>query len=225
MGRMGFETVPLVLILLLPLPGVAMPEQAVGEIKLPEGSRISLQLNDHLSTKLSSEGDMFTANVIVPIYQGDRLVIPKGSTVSGSISRILRPGRIKGKAVMNLLFQSIRIPGRGDFPIVASLARVDPGGNAGVEGEGSVKGEGSTGGDVARVLTPGLAGAGIGGLAGGGRGAAIGGGVGAFVGLATVFSTRGKDLEMRRGSTMDISLDRALSIPTDPDAHGSRVRE
>jgi hypothetical protein len=216
--------VVLILTLLLPIPGITAPEQAAGEIMLPEGTHISLQLNDHLSTKVSSEGDKFTANVIVPIYQGDRLVIPKGSTVSGSVSRILRPGRIKGKAVMNLLFQSIRIPGRGDLPIVASLARVDPAGNAGVEGEGSVKGESSTGGDVARVLTPGLAGAGIGGLAGGGRGAAIGGGVGAIVGLATVFSTRGKDLEMRRGSTMDISLDRALSIPADPDSHGARNR-
>lgn len=224
MGKMGFGTVALILTLLLPIPGITAPEQAAGEIMLPEGTRISLQLNDHLSTKISSEGDKFTANVIVPIYQGDRLVIPKGSTVSGSVSRILRPGRIKGKAVMNLLFLSIRIPGRGDLPIVASLARVDPAGNAGVEGEGSVKGESSTGGDAARVLTPGLAGAGIGGLAGGGRGAAIGGGVGAIVGLATIFSTRGKDLEMRRGSTMDISLDRALSMPADPDSHGARSR-
>ena len=222
--KMGFGTVSLILALLLPIPGFSMPEQAAGEVTLPEGTRISLQLNDHLSTKLSSEGDKFSANVIVPIYQGDHLVIPKGSTVSGSVSRVLRPGRIKGKAVMNLLFQSIRIPGRGDLPIVASLARVDPEGNAGVEGEGSVKGEGSTGGDVARVLKPGLAGAGIGGLAGGGRGAAIGGGVGAIVGLATVFSTRGKDLEMRRGSTMDISLDRALMISTDTDVRGVRVR-
>jgi hypothetical protein len=221
---MGCGTIALILALLMPLPAFSMPEQAVGDISLPEGTRVSLQLNDHLSTKLSSEGDKFTANVIVPIYQGDRLVIPKGSTVSGSVSRILRPGRIKGKAVMNLLFLSIRIPGRGELPIVASLARVDAEGNAGVEGEGSVKGEGSTGGDVARVLTPGLAGAGIGGLAGGGKGAAIGGGVGAIVGLATVFSTRGKDLEMRRGSTMDISLDRPLTIPADPEAHGARIR-
>ncbi len=215
----------LIFALISPVPCVAFPEQQAGaEVNLPEGTRISLQLNDHLSTKLNSEGDKFTANVIVPIYQGDRLVIPKGSTVSGSISRILRPGRIKGKAVMNLLFQSIRIPGRGELPIVASLARVDPDGNSGVQAEGTVKGEGSAGSDVARILKPGLAGAGIGGLAGGGRGAAIGSGVGAVVGLATIFSTRGKDLEMRRGSTMDIVLDRALTIPGEIDVHGARIR-
>ena len=41
-----------------------------------------------------------------------------------------------------------------------------------------------------------------------GKGAAIGAGVGAAIGLATVFSTRGKDLQVRRGATMDIALDR-----------------
>jgi len=187
--------------------------QAAGEVSIAEGTRITLQLNEHLSTKLNSEGDSFTAVVTVPVFQGDRLVIPKGSIVSGSISRVVRPGRFKGKAVMNLLFQSIRIPGRGQFPIVASLVKVDPEGNAGVKSEGTVEGEGSVGSDVGRVMKPGLAGAGIGALAGGGRGSAIGAGVGAAVGLATVFATRGKDLEVRRGSAMDISLDRPLNLP------------
>jgi hypothetical protein len=192
---------------------VAAEAQTAGEVTVAEGTRITLQLNEHLSTKLNSEGDTFTAMVSAPVLQGDRLVIPKGSIVSGSVSRVVRPGRFKGKAVMNLLFQSIRIPGRGQFPIVASLARVDPEGNSGVRSEGEIQGGGSAGTDVGRVMKPGLAGAGIGGLAGGGRGSAIGAGVGTAIGLATVFATRGKDLEVRRGSTMDILLDRALSLP------------
>jgi type IV secretion system protein VirB10 len=198
--------------------------QSGSDFSLPEGTRIVLQLNDHLSTRLNAEGDAFTANVIVPVYQGDHLLIPKGSVVTGSISRVLRPGRIKGKAVMNLLFQGIRIPGRGELQIVASLARVDQDGNGGVQSENTVKGEGSAGRDAGKILTPSLAGAGIGGLAGGGRGAAIGGGVGAVVGLATVFTTRGKDLEMRRGSTLDIVLDRPLFLPVEAESHSTRVR-
>jgi hypothetical protein len=198
--------------------------QSGGEVTLPEGTRISLQLNDHLSTKSNVEGDPFTANVIAPVYQGDRLIIPKGSTITGSISRVLRPGRFKGKAVMNLLFRSIRVPGRGEVPIVASLARVDGEGSGGVASEGTIEGRRSVGSDVGKVVTPGLSGAGIGALSGGGKGAAIGAGVGAAVGLATVFSTRGKDIEMRRGSTMDIALDRPLILPTDIDTRGARNR-
>jgi hypothetical protein len=183
------------------------------EITLPEGTRISLQLNNDLSTKSNNEGDPFTALVIMPVYLGDQLIIPKGSEVSGSISRIIRPGRFKGKAGMYLLFQSISIPGRKRVPIVASPVKVNSAQNSSVRSEGKIEGEGSTGSDAVKVLTPGLAGGGIGTLAGGKKGAAIGGGVGIAIGLATVFTSRGKDLELLRGSTLDISLDRPLIIP------------
>ncbi len=214
------------LIFLLVMLAVPAPAGAQGsaDMTLPEGTRIVLQLNDYLSTKLSTEGDRFTATVIVPVYQGDHLVVPKGSTISGSISRIVRPGRFKGKAVMNLLFQSVRIPGKGQYPIVASLASVEAEGHTGVRAESTVEGDGSLGRDAGRVLRPGLAGAGIGGLAGGGKGAAIGSGVGAAVGLATVFATRGKELEVRRGSTMEIALDRPLSVAPDIENSVGRTR-
>jgi hypothetical protein len=198
--------------------------QAAVDATVPEGTRITLQLNNQLSTKQNNEGDAFTAVVMTPLYQGDRLVIPKGSVVTGSISRILRPGRFKGKALMNLLFQSINIPGRGELQIIASLSRVDPEGNTGVRSEGTVQGKGSEGRDIGNVLKPGLAGAGIGTLAGGGKGAGIGAGVGAAIGLATVFATRGKDLEFRRGATMDISLDRPLVVPLEGESSSAKNR-
>jgi len=186
---------------------------------LPEKTRITLQLNNQLSTKVNSEGDTFTAYVTAPILLGDRIVIPKGSVVAGSISRILRPGRFKGKAVMNLIFQSVNIPGHGQLPIVASLARVDSQGNGVIRSEGTVEGETSEGKDIGKILVPGIAGAGIGGLTGGAKGAAIGSGVGATIGLAAVFATRGKEIEVRRGATLEILLDQALTIP--PEGEGS----
>ncbi|MEO0249838.1 MAG: hypothetical protein ABIN58_09970 [candidate division WOR-3 bacterium] len=195
-----------------------------GDIIIPEKTKIALQLNNHLSTKVNREGDSFSAVVVEPVYQGDRIVIPKGSVVEGSISRIVRPGRFKGKAVMNLLFQSINIPGRGQLPIVASLARVDPEASPGVRSEGGLERENSVGKDAGRVLAPGLAGAGIGALRGGGKGAGIGAGVGAAIGLATVFATRGRDLEVHRGSTMDLLLDKPLVIPQDGESAVTRNR-
>ncbi len=198
--------------------------QANPELVLPEKTRISLQLNDHLSTKTNVEGDEFTANVIAPVYSGDRLIIPKGSVVTGNISRVQRAGRFKSKAMMNLHFQTIRVPGRGELSIVASLAKVDADGNAGVQTESTVQAGSSTGSDVRRILTPGLTGGVIGGVTGGGRGAAIGAGVGAAVGAAIIFSTRGKDIEMRRGSTMEIVLDRPLSMSLESESRANRNR-
>jgi hypothetical protein len=179
---------------------------------VPEGTRITLQLNENLSTKDNHEGDSFDTYVIEPVYQEGRIAIPKGSVVSGRVSRIMRPGRFKGKAVMHLLFQSIQIPGRGVLTIHASLVRIDSDENADIQTEGTLEGDGSGKSDIGRVVVPGLAGAGIGSLAGGKRGAGIGAGVGAGVGLANIFWTRGKDLELNRGSMMDISLEQALKI-------------
>jgi hypothetical protein len=199
--------------------------QVGGETTLPEGTLIQLELNDHLSSSLNHEGDTFTASVTVPLYISEHIVVPKGSLVTGSISRIIRPGRFKGKAVMNLVFQSIRLPGRGDVSILASLDRLDLSkGSARVMSENRVEGDGSAGKDVVRVATPSLAGAGIGSLAGGGTGSAIGAGIGAAVGLGTVFTTRGKDLEIPRGSGMEIRLDRPLQVSLDVPA-GGEIRQ
>jgi hypothetical protein len=202
----------LICVLMLALTS-AQAFPAASDTILPEKTRITLQLNNQLSTRVNSEGDAFTAYVTAPILIGDRIVIPKGSVVTGSISRILRPGRFKGKAAMNLLFQSVTIPGHGQLPIVASLARMDSKGYGAIKSEGTVEGEDSEGNDIGRVLVPGIAGAGIGTLAGGAKGAAIGSGVGAAIGLASVFATRGKEIEVRRGATLDILLDQPLTIP------------
>ena len=198
----------------LPLGLASQPTcRAEDVLVVPEGTELRLQLNKNLSTKDNQEGDTFSAYVIEPVHQGNQIVIPKGSEVSGSISRITRPGRFKGKAVMRLLFESIKIPGREELPILASLVRVDPDEAANIDEEGRLEGASSKGRDLGKVIAPGLAGTGIGAVAGGGKGAGIGAGIGAGVGLANVFWTRGKDLVLHLGSTMDISLDQALKIP------------
>jgi hypothetical protein len=220
-GKMRKRSLTIACSLLLILVSLPPLSLAAPDTAIPEGTRINLQLNNPVST-YNSEGDPFKAIVTEPVYVGDRAIIPKGSVVAGSISRILRPGRFKGKAALTLLFQSINIPGRGELPISASLTAVDRQGNRGVSSEGTIEGEGSDRKDTGRVIVPGLAGAGIGGLAGGGKGAAIGAGIGIAVGLATVFNTRGKEIEMKRGSSLEISLTKPLSVP--PENEGNTVR-
>ncbi len=199
----------LVLLLVNPLPPAVC---TASDITLPEGTVIVLQLNDSLSTKANSEGDSFTAVVMKPVFLGDQMVIPKGSSVTGSISRLLRPGRFKGKAEINLLFQSITIPGRGQVPIIATLVHLDSEEIEDVHSEGDIEGKSSEGRDAVKIIAPGLAGAGIGTLTGGGKGAGIGAGVGMAIGLASVFTSRGKDIEIPKGSTLEISLDRKLTF-------------
>src|ERR1035441_9531608 len=59
----------------------------------------------------------------------------------------------------------------------------------------------------------GAAGAAIGGMADRSwKGAGIGGGAGSAVGLATVLLTRGREVELRQGSTIDVVFDRPVTI-------------
>jgi len=222
MKKSGIYTLVYTMLISLLLPSVG---RAAGEIIVPEGTRIALQLNDNLSTarNRNKEGDAFTAVVVEPVNQGDKIAIPKGSIVSGRISRIMRPGIMKGKAVMNLIFQSISIPGRGEHPIAAVLEQVNSD-ESGSHPEGTVKGESSVKRDFGRVLIPTLIGVGIGGLAGGGKGAAIGGGIGLGGGIGAVLVTSGQDLELSRGSSLNISLEKPLIIPADTDGATAKIR-
>ena len=43
-------------------------------------------------------------------------------------------------------------------------------------------------------------------------GAGSGGGAGAVVGLATVLLSRGKEVDLRQGSTIDVVFDRAVPV-------------
>jgi hypothetical protein len=195
-----------VIMLATVLLSVTAVAQSGGEVIIPEGTRIAMQVNDYLSTKQNDEGDEFTATVSEPVIVKERVVIPKGSIISGSISRLLRPGRFKGKAQMNLLFNSVRIQGSQEIPIVATLVKW---GDQGAGVEGSVAAPDSKGKDVAKVAAPAATGAGIGAIVNGGKGAAIGAGIGAVAGI---FASRGADLEIKRGCSLEIVLNRPLTI-------------
>ena len=67
--------------------------------------------------------------------------------------------------------------------------------------------------DAERIAILAGSGAGIGGLADQGwKGAGIGAGAGAAVGLATVLMTRGKEVELKQGTTLDVVFDRAVTL-------------
>ena len=178
------------LLLCMPIVCIAA-EKAV----VPEGTCITLQLNKSLSTKQNKVGDTFDAYVIEPVYYKGRIAIPKGSVVSGSIARISRPGRFKGKAVMHLIFQSISIPGRGKISINASLTRIDSDEDEGIHTETAQKVPApKTTPNLNKIVFPELAGSGVNSLAEGNKSGHIETGTGIGSGQANVFWTRGKDL-------------------------------
>lgn len=183
-----------------------------GTFVVPEGTALRLQLNNTLSTRSNQNGDPFTAQVIDPVYIKDSVAIPAGSTVQGTVTRSIRPGRVEGKAEMNLRFDTITLPSDRSYKLNASVAGINTNNARGVNEEGTVSGRSSTGRDIGEVAVGSGIGAIIGAIAGGGKGAAIGAGVGAGAGIGAVLIQRGRDLDLPQGTEMTVKLNRPLEL-------------
>jgi type IV secretion system protein VirB10 len=187
---------------------------------LPAGARVLLKLDDLLTTRMNQRGDPFTAIVVKDVFVGNALALPEGSAVLGTVGDVVPPGRIKGKAEMTLRFQKIRFKNGNEVPFSGTLTGI--GGEQGqiVNEEGTYEGKGSVGRDATVVGATTGGGAVIGVIAGGGKGAAIGAAVGGLIGLAGVLSTRGEDIELTKGTLMEIMLDQDLKL--DPGVASNR---
>ncbi|MDA2912574.1 hypothetical protein MYX77_01195 [Acidobacteriia bacterium AH_259_A11_L15] len=194
----------------LGLPGVARAQTSV---RVPEGTKIVFTLNDTLSTKHNRRGDHFSGVVHRSIRVGNQVVIPEGSVVRGTVGRVERPGRVKGRAKLSLHFEEIELPNGTRIDLSASLVELDEEEKESVNSEGTVVGQGSKKRDVTETAAGAGIGTAIGAIAGGGKGAAIGAGAGAAAGLGVVLLQRGKDIKLKRGREMSIQLDRPLLVP------------
>ena len=178
-------------------------------IVIEKGTVIPVELTRTLSTKNIKEGDNVFARTVFPISVNNQIVIPVGTDVLGVIKEVERPGRVKGKASLTLSFQMMTLPGGIKMPIYASLGGSDTGNR---EGEATIQGDSSKGKDIGSIAKAGATGGVLGGIIGGKKGAAIGGGASATVALAGVLLSRGEDLTLEKGTTIEIVLDEQIEI-------------
>jgi type IV secretion system protein VirB10 len=183
-----------------------------------KGTHIPLSLINSVSTKHSAEGDRVYLETVFPILASGKIVIPPGSFVSGTITEVKRPGRIKGRGELYLRFDSLTLANGVTRDFRARVGGID--GRASEEldrKEGKIMGEGNKAGDAKTIGETTAAGASIGVLAGSmaknvGMGAGIGAAAGAATGLAMVLLTRGPDAVLAKGSTIEMVLDRPISF-------------
>jgi hypothetical protein len=167
-----------------------------------------------ISTRTAKEGDYVYLRTASPIAADGGIVVPEGSYVQGIVTRSLRSGRVKGKAELAIRIETLTFPSGKVVKMNPHLASVDSNDtDQKVKGENGIQQGSSHGADAARIAETGGAGAAIGGIADRSwTGAGIGAGAGGAVGLATVLLTRGKEVELRSGSTIDVVFDRAVPV-------------
>jgi type IV secretion system protein VirB10 len=186
-------------------------------------TRIPLVLVNSVSTKTSSVGDQVYLQTSFPISADGRIVIPEGSYVTGTITQVKRPGKVKGRGEIYLRFDTLMLRNGVKRDFRGTVTATD-GGENNSEKEGTIVGDSSKGKDAATIAGPAVSGTiigtGIGGAVSGrpggmGMGAGIGAGIGATAGMIGVLLTRGPDVRLLRGTSLEMQLDRDLSFFAD----------
>ncbi|HEY0386673.1 MAG TPA: hypothetical protein VGC64_11705, partial [Pyrinomonadaceae bacterium] len=180
-----------------------------GVFDIPSNTLMRVELLTNLSTDVTQQGDRFQARVLEPREY-------EGAIIDGRVTRVKRPGKVGGKAELQLTFDHIRFNNNSGANFQAQVVEVvDMGGSEGVgevDPEGGVKGKGTTKDDVAKVGASTGIGAIIGAIAGGGKGAAIGAAIGGAIGTGGVLSQRGKDIRLSRGQQLRIRTSNSTRV-------------
>jgi hypothetical protein len=180
---------------------------------VPSGTRLPLILHNSVTTRNAKPGDPVYLETLFPIVIDNRILIPAGTYVQGEIEQATRPGKVKGTGEIRLRLNSMILPNGYAVDFNAIPTNTGTGGNEATDKEGNIHGDTDKAGDAGTIIKTTGVGAGIGAIAGqGAKGAGIGAGAGAAVGLAAVLLTRGPELELPRGTTVDVILDRAVYL-------------
>jgi type IV secretion system protein VirB10 len=191
---------------------VRPPVRSEPEIVVPDGTVLPVVLTAYMNSRSTQVGDTFYSETVYPIWIQQRLVIPRGSLVKGTVTYVKRPGRIKGKGEMAVRFDSVLLPNGINRNLVASFRGIHGPGAEKIDRQKEVVGmDSTTGEDAGQVAGIATQGAIIGALADESfTGAGIGAGAGAAVGLATVLFSRGRDLILEPGTQFDLELKQPL---------------
>jgi type IV secretion system protein VirB10 len=198
---------------LAPAANAAAAANQANRLVIPAGTRVPLALKQALSTKNAKEGDSVYAETTFPVVINERVVIPAGTYVQGKITRVQRGGHVKGRAEVLMHFTSLVYPSGYTVILPGSVEQVPGAEKTSVKDqEGTIRQDSQTGQKVGTVATAAGTGAVVGGLSNGGKGALVGAGVGGAVGTAIALLTRGSDVRMDAGTTLEMEIQRDVQL-------------
>ncbi len=191
---------------------------AAADFTVSAGTRIPLTLRNSVDTRHSHEGDRVYLETAVPISVNERVVIPRGSFVNGTVTQSKPAHGVKGKGELFLRFDTLVLPNGVTRDFRSRLGSADSTARGRVDAkEGKVTGERDSSGDAHTVALGTGIGATVGGIAGSAAGHSLGGvgigaAAGAAAGLASVFHGKRPDAVLPQGTTLEMVLDRDLAF-------------
>ena len=195
------------------------PAPARKTYAVPAGTKVLLELRSAVNTKSARPGDGVYLTSSFPVVVGNRVMIPTGVYVQGTVDRVV-PGSRRSKAELDMHFTSIIFPNGSVVEIPGMVDSLPGAKNQKVkdDGEGTIQQDGNKGrnaGETAKIALP--SGAGVGTIGGATSGHPLEGGLaGLAAGAATVgivaLLTRNAEVDIPRGTQVEMVLQRPLIL-------------
>ena len=172
------------------------------DVLLAADSVIGLQVDTYVSSDTAEVEDDIQARVTRDVVVSDRVVIPAGTVVMGSVVLVEQAGRFRGVSRLGVRFHTVVFDGGAEAPIVTETIFRES------ESHGRE--------NAAKVGGGAIAGAILGAIFGGSRGAAIGGAAGAAGGTAAAAAGDAEPATLPTGTTVTVRLSRPATIAVEP---------
>lgn len=168
--------------------------QSRGRLEIPSGSEIDVRLLTALTSDTAQVEDRVEATTLIDLYNGNDLLVPAGSTLTGWVTSVDRASRTDRKGSLTIEFNRLRLSNRS-YDVRAYVTQA-------LESEG-LKGE------VGRIGAGSAVGAIIGGILGGVKGAVAGILIG---GGGVIAATEGKDVHLPEGTVLRVRFDSPVPL-------------
>ena len=195
-----------------------VPAADPNALTIPAGTKIPLSLKQAISTKNAREGDAVYAETAFPFVLNNRVVVPAGAFIQGTISHVERAGHGRGRAEILMHFTSMIYPSGYTVMLPGSVENT-PGAdsNSVKDQEGTIQQDKDTGKKIEDAAKSGTYGGAIGGIggglaSGGFNGARIGAGAGAATGIAWALLKRGNDVRLDVGTSIEMEIQRPITV-------------
>jgi hypothetical protein len=201
-------------------PGLAASETSADSkaYTVPAGTKVLLSLKSGVNTKTARAGDGVYLISTFPVIVGSHVLIPTGVYVQGVVDKVERPGRVKGRAKLLMHFTTMIFPNGQVVGIPGTVNDLPGSGGPSVKGEeGTIEQASNKGKDAGNIAKGGVIGA-TGGVIGGaasgspGPAAAIGGLAGVAGGVIYTLLTRGDEVVIPEGTSLEMVMQRPLEL-------------
>src|SRR5258708_6744995 len=182
----------------------------------PAGTRVLMVLKSPLHTTSATSGSGLYLETLYPVIQDNRVVIPAHTLVQGVVESDKRPGHIKRASEFRFRFTTLIFPNNHVAPIEGVLQDIPGAKNVRTkDSNGAVRPVDQTEKVVIPTAAGAVGGAILGSARGFGIGKFVGGGLGAALGLGGVLLKRGDEINLVRGTNLEMVLRAPLNLEAD----------